>query len=483
MQGVILDFDTLGPSDLDLKQIYELPIDWKIHNLCRPSDVSKLIADADIVLINKSPIREPALQKATRLKFISIFATGTDIIDLDAAKRRNIIVSNAVGYGTTSVVQHVWALILTLTTQLDNYREAATNGRWEDSESFCVMDYKKKWMTNKKRILSGVQPTGDLHIGNWLGAINNWVELQEKHETFLCVVDLHAITTEYDPKQLSKNTLSTAALYIACGINPKICSIFVQSQISAHSELCWILNCMTPINWMERMIQFKEKSIQQGNNVSIGLFDYPILMAADILLYDADYVPVGEDQKQHLELARDIAQQRINAKFSKEENILKIPQPIIMKKGSKIMSLNDGSKKMSKSDINEGSRINLLDTPEIITKKIKRAKSDSYMGMEFNNPERPESRNLLMIYSLLSGKEVSELERDLSQTGWGTFKKIFTEQIIESLKPIQERYQVLINDPYELNKILIQGKEQAEAVANKTLSRVKSELGFFEIEK
>ncbi len=163
-------------------------------------------------------------------------------------------------------------------------------------------------MKNKKRILSGVQPTGDLHIGNWLGAINNWVELQEKHETFLCVVDLHAITTEYDPKQLSKNTLSTAALYIACGINPKICSIFVQSQISAHSELCWILNCMTPINWMERMIQFKEKSIQQGNNVSIGLFDYPILMAADILLYDADYVPVGEDQKQHLELARDIAQ-------------------------------------------------------------------------------------------------------------------------------------------------------------------------------
>ena len=338
-------------------------------------------------------------------------------------------------------------------------------------------------MTNKKRILSGVQPTGDLHIGNWLGAISNWVALQEKHETFLCVVDLHAITTEYDPKQLSKNTLSTAALYVACGIDPKICSIFIQSQISAHSELCWILNCMTPINWMERMIQFKEKSVQHGNNVSIGLFDYPILMAADILLYDADYVPVGEDQKQHLELARDIAQQRINAKFSKVENILKIPQPIIMKKGSKIMSLNDGSKKMSKSDINEGSRINLLDTPEIITKKIKRAKSDSYMGMEFNNPERPESRNLLMIYSLLTGKEVSELENDLSQTGWGTFKKIFTDQIIESLKPIQERYQVLINDPYELNKILIEGKEKAEAVANKTLSRVKSELGFFEIEK
>ena len=240
-------------------------------------------------------------------------------------------------------------------------------------------------MANKKRILSGVQPTGDLHIGNWLGAINNWVKLQEQYETFLCVVDLHAITASYNPKELSQNTISTAALYVACGIDPNICSIFVQSQISAHSELCWILNCMTPINWMERMIQFKEKSIQQGNNVSIGLFDYPILMAADILLYDADFVPVGEDQKQHLELARDIAQQRINARFSKDKKILKIPQPIIMKNGSKIMSLIDGSKKMSKSDPNEGSRINLLDTPEIITKKIKRAKSDSYIGIEFNN--------------------------------------------------------------------------------------------------
>ena len=247
-------------------------------------------------------------------------------------------------------------------------------------------------MKNKKRILSGVQPTGDLHLGNWLGAIRNWVTLQEQYETFLCVVDLHAITAEHNPKELSQNTLSTAALYVACGIDPNICSIFVQSHIPAHSELCWILNCMTPINWMERMIQFKEKSIQQGNNVSIGLFDYPILMAADILLYDADYVPVGEDQKQHLELARDIAQQRINAKFSKEKDILKIPQPIIMKSGSKIMSLIDGSRKMSKSDPNEGSRINLLDTPEIISKKIKRAKSDSYIGLEFNNPERAESR-------------------------------------------------------------------------------------------
>ncbi len=321
------------------------------------------------------------------------------------------------------------------------------------------------------------------HIGNWLGAINNWVTLQEQYETFLCVVDLHAITAAYDPKELSKNTLSTAALYVACGIDPEKCSIFIQSQIAAHSELCWILNCMTPINWMERMIQFKEKSIQQGNNVSIGLFDYPILMAADILLYDADFVPVGEDQKQHLELARDIAQQRINAKFSKDKNILKIPQPIIMKNGSKIMSLIDGSKKMSKSDPNEGSRINLLDAPEIITKKIKRAKSDSYIGIEFNNPERAESKNLLMIYSILSGKEISQCENEFSETGWGTFKKLITEQLIESLEPIQEKYKVLMNDPYQLNNILKEGLEKAEDLANKTLKRVKSKLGFFEMGK
>ncbi len=338
-------------------------------------------------------------------------------------------------------------------------------------------------MKNKKRILSGVQPTGDLHLGNWLGAIRNWVTLQEQYETFLCVVDLHAITAEHNPKELTQNTLSTAALYVACGIDPNICSIFVQSHIPAHSELCWILNCVTPINWMERMIQFKEKSIQQGNNVSIGLFDYPILMAADILLYDADYVPVGEDQKQHLELARDIAQQRINAKFSKEKDILKIPQPIIMKSGSKIMSLVDGSRKMSKSDPNEGSRINLLDTPEIISKKIKRAKSDSYIGLEFNNLERPESRNLLMIYSILSGKEISQCENEFSETGWGTFKKIITEQVIESLSPIQEKYKVLINDPHQLNNILIEGKERADDLAKKTLKRVKSKLGFFEMGK
>ena len=334
-------------------------------------------------------------------------------------------------------------------------------------------------MKNKKRILSGVQPTGDLHLGNWLGAIKNWVDLQYEHETFLCVVDLHAITVKYDSKKLAKDTLSTAALYLACGINPDKCSIFIQSQIPAHTELCWILNCITPMNWMERMIQFKEKSIQQGNNVSIGLFNYPILMAADILLYDADLVPVGEDQKQHLELARNIAQQRVNAEFGKGEPILKVPEAIIMKNGSKIMSLNDGLKKMSKSDPNEGSRINLLDDADTITKKIKRAKSDSKVGIEFNNSQRPESRNLLMIYSILNNKNIKDLEIEFENTGWGTFKKLMIEQVIESLLPIQERYKVLIDDRHELNKILLKGRETAEKVANKTLQRVKSHLGFY----
>ncbi len=334
-------------------------------------------------------------------------------------------------------------------------------------------------MKNKKRILSGVQPTGDLHLGNWLGAIKNWVDLQYEHETFLCVVDLHAITAKYDSKKLAKDTLSTAALYLACGINPDKCSIFIQSQIPAHTELCWILNCITPMNWMERMIQFKEKSIQQGNNVSIGLFNYPILMAADILLYDADLVPVGEDQKQHLELARNIAQQRVNAEFGKGEPILKVPEAIIMKNGSKIMSLNDGLKKMSKSDPNEGSRINLLDDADTITKKIKRAKSDSKVGIEFNNSQRPESRNLLMIYSILNNKDIKDLEIEFENTGWGTFKKLMIEQVIESLLPIQERYKVLIDDRHELNKILLKGRENAEKVANKTLHRVKSHLGFY----
>ena len=331
----------------------------------------------------------------------------------------------------------------------------------------------------RPRVLSGVQPTGALHLGNWLGAIRNWVELQESHDTFVCVVDLHAITVPHDPSRLAEDTRSTAALYLACGIDPKRCSVFVQSQVAAHSELCWLLNCVTPLNWLERMIQFKEKAVKQGDNVSVGLLDYPVLMAADILLYDADLVPVGEDQKQHLELARDIAQQRINARFGDNETpVLKVPKPLILKEGARVMSLTDGRNKMSKSDPNEGSRITLLDPPELITKKIKRAKTDPERGLEFGNPDRPETDNLLGLYAILSGKGREQAASECAEMGWGQFKPMLAEATVNALEPIQVRYRELMSDPAELDQVLSTGREKAETVANATLERVREALGF-----
>jgi tryptophanyl-tRNA synthetase len=336
----------------------------------------------------------------------------------------------------------------------------------------------------KPRVLSGVQPTGALHLGNWLGAIRNWVELQDSHDTYFCVVDLHAITVPHDPARLAEDTLTTAALYLACGIDPERSTVFVQSQVSAHSELAWLLNCVTPLNWLERMIQFKEKAIKQGDQVSVGLLDYPVLMAADILLYDADRVPVGEDQKQHLELARDIAQQRINARFGRKgpdgepEAILKVPEPLILREGARVMSLTDGGSKMSKSDPNEGSRITLLDPPELITKKIKRAKTDPTMGLEFGNPERPEADNLLGLYAILSGLGRDAAARECAQMGWGQFKPLLAEATVEALRPVQERYRELRQDASLLAAVLQQGRERATAVADATLSRVRDSLGF-----
>ena len=331
----------------------------------------------------------------------------------------------------------------------------------------------------RPRVLSGVQPTGALHLGNWLGAIRNWVDLQDTHDTYVCVVDLHAITVPHDPSQLAADTRSTAALYLACGMDPKRCSIFIQSQVAAHSELCWLLNCVTPLNWLERMIQFKEKSVKQGDNVSVGLLDYPVLMAADILLYDADLVPVGEDQKQHLELARDIAQQRINARFGSKENpVLNVPKPLILKEGARVMSLTDGRSKMSKSDPNEGSRITLLDPPELITKKIKRAKTDPERGLEFGNPDRPETDNLLGLYAILSGQGRDSVATQCADMGWGQFKPLLAEAAVAALEPIQSRYKELIDHPEELDLVLEQGRQKAEAVANATLNRVRQALGF-----
>ncbi|EAR17504.1 tryptophan--tRNA ligase [Synechococcus sp. W2B2] len=331
----------------------------------------------------------------------------------------------------------------------------------------------------RPRVLSGVQPTGALHLGNWLGAIRNWVDLQHDHDTFFCVVDLHAVTVPHDPKRLAEDTLSTAALYLACGLDPELCTIFVQSQVPAHSELCWLLNCVTPLNWLERMIQFKEKALKQGDNVSVGLLDYPVLMAADILLYDADLVPVGEDQKQHLELARDIAQQRINARFGTEDApILKVPQPLILKDGARVMSLTDGRSKMSKSDPNEGSRITLLDPPDQITKKIKRAKTDPERGLEFGNPERPETDNLLGLYALLSGRGREAAAAECSEMGWGQFKPLLAEATVAALDPIQKRYHELMEDRAQLLAVLETGRERAGAVADASAQRVRAALGF-----
>ena len=329
------------------------------------------------------------------------------------------------------------------------------------------------------RVLSGVQPTGALHLGNWLGAIRNWVDLQKDHDTFFCVVDLHAITVPHDPARLAQDTLSTAALYLACGLDPERSTVFVQSQVAAHSELCWLLNCVTPLNWLERMIQFKEKAVKQGDNVSVGLLDYPVLMAADILLYDADLVPVGEDQKQHLELARDIAQQRINARFGKAESpVLKVPKPLILKEGARVMSLTDGRSKMSKSDPNEGSRITLLDPPELIAKKVKRAKTDPERGLEFDNPDRPETDNLLGLYAILSGKGRDAVARECIEMGWGQFKPLLAEATIAALEPIQQRYRLLMDDRAQLEKVLQQGRERASSVADSTVMRTREAMGF-----
>jgi tryptophanyl-tRNA synthetase len=333
-------------------------------------------------------------------------------------------------------------------------------------------------MSGKQRVLSGIQPTGNLHLGNYLGALRNWVEIHTQYENFFFMADLHAITVPYDPQTLAQNTYTTAALYLACGIDLQYSAIFVQSQIPAHSELAWLLNCITPLNWLERMIQFKEKAIKQGENVSVGLLDYPVLMAADILLYDADKVPVGEDQKQHLELTRDIAA-RINDKFgSKAKPVLKIPTPLIRKEGARVMSLTDGTKKMSKSDPSEMSRITLLDSHEEIQKKIGRCKTDPIKGLTFDDSERPECNNLLTLYSLLANKTKEEVAIECQDMGWGQFKPLLIETTIAALHPIQTKYREIMAEKGYLDRVLQQGRQQAEVVANKTLSNVKAALGF-----
>ncbi|MGB5635162.1 MAG: tryptophan--tRNA ligase [Waterburya sp.] len=331
---------------------------------------------------------------------------------------------------------------------------------------------------SKQRVLSGIQTTGNLHLGNYLGAIRNWVEIQQDYDNFFFFADLHAITVPHDAKVLAENTLKMAAVYLASGIDLECSTIFVQSHVSAHSQLAWLLNCVTPLNWLERMIQFKEKAVKQGENVSVGLLDYPVLMAADILLYDADKVPVGEDQKQHLELTRDIAG-RINDKFGKKKQpVLKVPEPMIRKEGARVMSLSDGTKKMSKSDPSELSRIELLDPPDVIKRKIKKCKTDPVKGLTFDDPERPECHNLLTLYQILSNQTQEEVAAECQDMGWGQFKPLLTETTVEALKPIQDKYHELMDNQDYLASVLREGASQASLVANQTLARVKDALGF-----
>ena len=351
----------------------------------------------------------------------------------------------------------------------------------------------------RKRVLSGVQPTGSIHLGNYFGAIKNWVKMQEEFDAFYCVVDLHAITAGgHDPKELVKSTRSSAAIYLAAGLDPERSNVFVQSHVSAHSELCWLLNCATPIGWLEKMIQFKEKARKAGEDVSVGLLDYPVLMASDILLYNADIVPVGEDQRQHLELTRDIAGRvnnlygggkwkKMGPKGSRAPSgrfrggeILRVPDAYIPEAGARVMSLTDGSAKMSKSNPAEGSRINVLDSPDEIAKKIKRCKTDAFEGLEFGNPERPEATNLLTMYQLCTGMTKEEVLGECGSMRWGDFKPALTDAVIEHLTPIQARYAEIVEEEGYLDGVLKKGADAANEVAEKTVADVRDAMGFME---
>jgi tryptophanyl-tRNA synthetase len=322
-----------------------------------------------------------------------------------------------------------------------------------------------------KRVFSGVQPTGNLHIGNYLGALKQFVELQNDDECIYCIVDMHSITVPQDPKLLKGHILDIAALYLAVGIDPKKSIVFVQSTVSGHAELGWILMCNSYTGELSRMTQFKQKS-HGSESAPAGLFSYPILMAADILLYDADIVPVGNDQKQHIELTRDIAI-RINNKYGKT---FVVPEGRFLKTGARIMALDDPTAKMSKSAPNEFSRISILDEPGKIKKSIMRATTDSDGVIRFDPENKPGVSNLLTIYSALSGREIADLEKDYEGHGYGDLKKDLVEVTVNALAPIKERFNAIRNSQ-ELIDILNDGTERANAIAVKTMKRVKDRFG------
>jgi tryptophanyl-tRNA synthetase len=324
----------------------------------------------------------------------------------------------------------------------------------------------------KKRVFSGIQPTGEIHIGRYLGAVRHWVAMQENYDDIICIVDLHAITVPQDPALLKGRIREFAGLLMAVGIDPERSILFVQSHVSAHSELAWILNCFIPMGWMQRMTQFKEKSLKQKELVSVGLFDYPSLMAADILLYQTDVVPVGEDQKQHVELARDAAQ-RFNNIYGET---FVLPEPVIPGVGARIMGLDDPSKKMSGSEMGAGHSINLLDPPETIRAKIARATTDSLKEIRFDE-SRPGIFNLLTIYQTLTGEKQRDIEAKFEGKGYADFKKALAEVVVESLRPLQERYRALTAEPGHIDAMLKMGVDKARPLAEKTLAEVKKRVG------
>ncbi|MEW6228742.1 MAG: tryptophan--tRNA ligase [Bacillota bacterium] len=324
----------------------------------------------------------------------------------------------------------------------------------------------------RKRVFSGIQPTGNIHIGNYLGAIRYWVASQAEFENIFCIVDLHAITVPQDPRALRAKTREVAGLLFAAGIDPKLSLVFIQSHVGAHAELAWILNCLTPMGWMHRMTQFKEKSQKQKELVSVGLFDYPALMAADILLYETDLVPVGEDQKQHVELTRDVAQ-RFNSIYGET---FKLPEPVIPKTGARIMGLDDPTKKMSKSESRAGHALHLLDPPDDIRSKIMKATTDSLSDIRFDE-NRPGIYNLLVIYELFTGFSRPDIEARFEGKGYADFKRELAEVVIEGLRPLQSRYRELTVDPTHIDSLLAEGASRVRPVAEKTLTTVKERAG------
>lgn len=328
-------------------------------------------------------------------------------------------------------------------------------------------------MSEKKVIFSGVKPSGDLTLGNYLGAIKNWVELQDEYDCYYCVVDLHAITVDQTPKDLRRRTLEILAQYIAAGIEPEKNTMFIQSHVSAHAELSWVLNCSSYMGQLNRMTQFKEKARKGDLNLSAGLFTYPVLMASDILIYQTDLVPVGDDQKQHLELARDLAE-RFNSKYS---DTFVVPDVYTSKVGSRIMGLQDPTKKMSKSGDNENDYILLIDTPKATENKIKRAVTDSLNQVTFSD-EQPGIKNLITIYSKFTGESVEEIEHKYEGVGYGQFKSDVAEVVNEGLKPIREKFDELMKNKDYLEKVYMEGAYNAERVARKTLRKVYKKVGF-----